>query len=841
MFSLRKGPIRRPTRQSLRPSHSEAFRHRLQIDGLNTYKKFYQDQYNYNYNMEVIERIVNNLDKQTEEKSLTELKNRGKRLLSERKVLPNLLNGFVIDYVESMFELMKKYDDELVADGSYHTDFTKGTFDELLAYGDNTGIFFSFEDADDEFLLHIRPTCMYFAQLLDLPQITSSPNSALKSPRKRVEGNSLNFREFTFHDLGHAYIMKRHDIWLFKESKLHPTELVKKWIYNKDSYFNAINELKDTDFPLYKAVMLWMFDVFHDRGYQFDLAIARQQFMAEKNLQNLRTKVSNNMFEGIYDPISFDRISDAQQWLIKTTEYLLLQDNQWMLALHDDLCLGMSQNPGTFEIKRYPNILSVKGIPQKIILCKGREIKVVFSCGYYTETTSIYEIELLKLAPRIIDDAQRKAIMKYFYLINKGIADSIVLDVFLEPNIEDIPNIDVPDIYIRPIVWFKLERIWAMMWSQSECNFCLTKNYDRFESSKIVSNISNDSICIDTGIALSLKEITIEDKKPRDIKTINTDPHYRYIATNILDKAYLKQEIYSPFKPYVELDNGMRLGMVNTIDFPAVGNAVSSLLSRSIDWARESRGGYLPDWIVSRAQREYVSPYALSHLWGSRGRRFVLTMPIDSRTSELIGTVLVSSGKNNLFFYTNKYNNIYWPDCHKLIDTELVVNGEKWFDRFDMPEMSEYKITDYNQIANFSIDENHRGHSLGKLLIDSVIKYYAINSPDFCRNHSQYLICGSGLFQIADPSWLPFMLNCGFKHRAGAETFYVETVMSSLINMPKYSSHVEYNRIHRLFDLYAGETNKEFALNHRIPHVLKLANSNKAKLQYYQLIRKIDE
>ena len=334
------------------------------------------------------------------------------------------------------------------------------------------------------------------------------------------------------------------------------------------------------------------------------------------------------------------------------------------------------------------------------------------------------------------------------------------------------------------------------------------------------------------------------------------DPHMRFIPTDLLRNSYIKyaDSINYNAKPYVTINDDLELGIVDTKNNIDVAKAVSSLLTRSVDDAKAEgkknvvRGkniynGYLPEKIVERAQFEYVSPHAISNLWGKFGYRFVLTRKVgDYNRRELIGTALISSSKDILFFFTSKYNNVRYSRINQFVDFNLLADGKnKWFDKFDMPDAKDYKPVDCNQLANFAVEKiGCRGLGLGKLLITEIIKNYAINYPFSKINHSQPLICGKGLFQIADPSWIDFMIDIGFKLRLGAETFYIDRDWDPLVPIiinDKKMDNIEYNSMFNMPKIYDSlkNINSHDPLLHRINHVSKLARSGDAKLQYFQL------
>jgi hypothetical protein len=241
-----------------------------------------------------------------------------------------------------------------------------------------------------------------------------------------------------------------------------------------------------------------------------------------------------------------------------------------------------------------------------------------------------------------------------------------------------------------------------------------------------------------------------------------------------------------------------------------------------------------------------VSPLAISNLWGKSGYRFVLSRSVGHNKREIIGTALISNSKDTLFFFTSRYHNLR----HSMMETDLDLNN-KWFKKFDFPDIKLYKPPMCNQLANFTVEKiDCRGLGLGKLLINSIIKNYSIdyitkNSVEIC--HSQPFICGKGIFQIADPSWLPVMEKIGFNRRLGAESFYIETDFDPLPKVKmcgKYVDNITYNNMFGMPDLYSNyvvSQHNNIHLLDRIPKVVELSTCGYAKLQYFQLFHMFDD
>jgi hypothetical protein len=349
-------------------------------------------------------------------------------------------------------------------------------------------------------------------------------------------------------------------------------------------------------------------------------------------------------------------------------------------------------------------------------------------------------------------------------------------------------------------------------------------------------------------------------KSDDNLKYINLDNNARFIPESVLRASYIKySETKNPdANPYVTINDELELGIVNTKDNIDIAKGISSLLSRSINQAKDTLGGYLPEKVVERVQYEYVSPYGISNLWGKYANRFVLSKKIDELTREIIGTALITSSKETLLFFTSKYHNVRFSTIEQDVDFDLRIDDKeqhKWFDKFDMPDIKYYKPDGYNQLANFSIDKTHRGKEFGKLLITEIIKNYAIYYPKSKITHSQPLICSrKGIYQIADVSWPPFMLNIGFKHRLGAESFFIDQEWDPLLPVVINGKEIDNKTFNCMFGIptmyenmdsesIEASKNKNPGLHliDRIPKVIELANSGYAKLQYFQLICLFDE
>ena len=149
----------------------------------------------------------------------------------------------------------------------------------------------------------------------------------------------------------------------------------------------------------------------------------------------------------------------------------------------------------------------------------------------------------------------------------------------------------------------------------------------------------------------------------------------------------------------------------------------------------------------------------------------------------------------------------------------------------------------YHQIANFVVAKEHRREGLAERLLAAIVEKYAKDDLDargVQAEHSQYLLCGKGFWQIGDPPWLSRMEKLGFYLRWGAESFFIEHDWAPLpptFDHGQKVSNVEYNASYGLPRRYQEGRSPTASNEHlldRVDTVIRLSQDPRAKLQYYQ-------
>jgi GNAT superfamily N-acetyltransferase len=329
--------------------------------------------------------------------------------------------------------------------------------------------------------------------------------------------------------------------------------------------------------------------------------------------------------------------------------------------------------------------------------------------------------------------------------------------------------------------------------------------------------------------------------------TIAMNPRDRFVSTELLRRAYLRYE--DSRNPdainYVPLEHGLELGIVASA-VPEIARGISSMLCASLEDAKNDRGGHLPVAVVERVQTEIISPHGVAELWGTTGHRFLLSRRVDAETSEMVATILVGRRKGTIFFFTGRYNNLRHSQIATDVDFDQPAGDDptrRWFDRFAFPDLIRFKPTAYHQIANFVVAREHRREGLAERLLAAIVEKYSrddIEARGAPIEHSQYLLCGKGFWQIGDPPWLSRMEKLGFYLRWGAESFFIEhdwAPLPAIFAGDRRISNVEYNQSFGLPARYQegrAVTKSPEHLLDRVPEVIRLSQDPRAKLQYFQ-------
>ena len=170
-------------------------------------------------------------------------------------------------------------------------------------------------------------------------------------------------------------------------------------------------------------------------------------------------------------------------------------------------------------------------------------------------------------------------------------------------------------------------------------------------------------------------------------------------------------------------DEGLELGIVSSA-VPAIARAISSLLSRSLEDAKDQTAGTCRAAVVERVQLEIISPYGVAEHLGRTGHRFVLSRRDRAPTSEILATILVGRQQGHGVLLHRPLQQPAPLDHRRDVDFDaagwrrprrrVVRSGSRSPSR-------RFKPKAYHHIANFVVAKEHRGEGLARFLLDAIL------------------------------------------------------------------------------------------------------------------------
>src|SRR4051812_49014666 len=157
--------------------------------------------------------------------------------------------------------------------------------------------------------------------------------------------------------------------------------------------------------------------------------------------------------------------------------------------------------------------------------------------------------------------------------------------------------------------------------------------------------------------------------------------------------------------------------------FPGAAEGVSRLLVRSIQDARATRDGHLPDWLVDDIEQNYISPEKVRTLWAPTGHRFAVM-----KESEIIATIHLARDHDTIFTVNREILNV--SARHHV----------------------GFKPERHHHVVNISVKHELRRARVATVMLDGIIRHF--------RDRFE----GDGLWVRADPPWHPGLVGIGFVH-----------------------------------------------------------------------------
>jgi hypothetical protein len=151
--------------------------------------------------------------------------------------------------------------------------------------------------------------------------------------------------EFSWHDMGHIDFMWGRDQLYFKNTSKTPLRVTKEWEATRGDYMKFYDPWKKKDPDLHEAMTHLLFEIVHERGFQYSLTVMKKELETPKWTEILQRKLGNGYYDswGSLNRRPFARLEEARHLLLDYTRQLRMEaQTQWFNTLKAD------QVPATF-------------------------------------------------------------------------------------------------------------------------------------------------------------------------------------------------------------------------------------------------------------------------------------------------------------------------------------------------------------------------------------------------------------------------------------------------------------------------------------------------------------
>lgn len=256
-----------------------------------------------------------------------------KELLSEGSPYKAVHRFIFYEYLAVCDQLFLQQHPHLT--GRFHFENAEHVLEKMLARGPDRLMFFSFQDVDPEYFATTRGAPL---DMIGLHTQGSRPGE----PIPYADGFPMMPSEFSWHDVGHIEFMAMRD-FAYLDFTFKPIErVVQEWDLSR----RRIGEFWKSfaaDVNLYDAMALILFEILHERGYQYSFSVLKSQLDTPKWTEILIRKRDNNYFSNWpnFNFDVFDRLDEARRELLRFLNETRIKDQLLHIQAHQGFELEM--------------------------------------------------------------------------------------------------------------------------------------------------------------------------------------------------------------------------------------------------------------------------------------------------------------------------------------------------------------------------------------------------------------------------------------------------------------------------------------------------------------------
>ena len=299
---------------------------------------------------------------------------------------------------------------------SFHKQNAEHVLEKLLSCAPDVLLFPSFQEVDIDYFLRTRPTPFH---IVGITFSGIEPGEALPF----ADGFAMKPSEFYWHDIGHIEFMQNRD-QAFIEQSFKPLErIISEWNFTRrriTSYLTSISSQTN----LLDATKLILFELLHERGFQYSLVVLKAELDTPKWTEILNRKFTNNYYRNSpeINLALFGELETARVQLLHFAELTRCQDQRKYIEAMHGAHLAL-------RITNFPRVNYGQGFLHQVVFHASKTCVVLVKDDKYT-TCDVSELILAQINPTTkspFDLETRRHIMQ---LLTNNEVHSITLDAW---------------------------------------------------------------------------------------------------------------------------------------------------------------------------------------------------------------------------------------------------------------------------------------------------------------------------------------------------------------------------------------------------------------------------
>lgn len=217
---------------------------------------------------------------------------------------------------------------------AFHKQNAEHVLEKLLHCAPDVLLFPSFQEVDVDYFLLTRPAPFH---IVGITFSGFDPDDALPF----ADGFAMKPSEFYWDDIGHIEFMHNKDHAYIKQSFKPLERIISEWDFTRRRIFSYLTSIR-SQVNLLDATKLILFELLHERGFQYSLVVLKAELDTPKWTEILNRKFINNYYRNSpeINPALFGELETARLQLLRFAEITRCQDQRkYIEAMHGDLIL----------------------------------------------------------------------------------------------------------------------------------------------------------------------------------------------------------------------------------------------------------------------------------------------------------------------------------------------------------------------------------------------------------------------------------------------------------------------------------------------------------------------